>query len=87
MMREAVSPKTRCIFIAHTLGNPFNIEAVLKLADEHNLWVIEDNCDAFGSEYNGNKTGSYGHLSTISFYLHTILQLEKGVQFAPMTLN
>ena len=79
MMREAVSPKTRCIFIAHTLGNPFNIEAVLKLADEHNLWVIEDNCDAFGSEYNGNKTGSYGHLSTISFYpAHHITTGEGG---------
>jgi CDP-6-deoxy-D-xylo-4-hexulose-3-dehydrase len=51
MMRKAITPKTRCIFIAHTLGNPFNIEAVMQLADEHNLWVIEDNCDAFGSEW------------------------------------
>ncbi len=50
MMRRAITPKTRCIFIAHTLGNPFNIDAVMQLANEHNLWVIEDNCDAFGSE-------------------------------------
>ena len=50
MMRQAITPKTRCIFIAHTLGNPFNIDAVMQLAKEHDLWVIEDNCDAFGSE-------------------------------------
>ena len=79
MMRKAISPKTRCIFIAHTLGNPFNIDAVMELAKEHNLWVIEDNCDAFGSAYNGKKTGTYGHLSTISFYpAHHITTGEGG---------
>ena len=79
MMRKAITKKTRCIFIAHTLGNPFNINAVMKLAKEHNLWVIEDNCDAFGSEYNGKKTGSFGHLSTISFYpAHHITTGEGG---------
>jgi CDP-4-dehydro-6-deoxyglucose reductase, E1 len=79
MMRKAITPKTRCIFIAHTLGNPFNIEAVMQLADEHNLWVIEDNCDAFGSEYKGKKTGSFAHLSTISFYpAHHITTGEGG---------
>src|SRR5450759_930334 len=55
MMHGAITPKTRCIFIAHTLGNPFNIDAVMQLAKEHDLWVIEDNCDAFGSEYRGKK--------------------------------
>jgi CDP-6-deoxy-D-xylo-4-hexulose-3-dehydrase len=79
MMRKAISPKTRCIFIAHTLGNPFNIDAVMELANEHNLWVIEDNCDAFGSAYKGKKTGTYGHLSTISFYpAHHITTGEGG---------
>ena len=79
MMRKAITPKTRCIFIAHTLGNPFNIEAVMQLANEHDLWVIEDNCDAFGSEYGGKKTGSYAHLSTISFYpAHHITTGEGG---------
>jgi CDP-4-dehydro-6-deoxyglucose reductase, E1 len=68
MMRKAISLKTRCIFIAHTLGNPFNIDQVMQLAKENDLWVIEDNCDAFGSEYKGKKTGSFGRLSTISFY-------------------
>ena len=79
MMRNAITPKTRCIFIAHTLGNPFNIEAVMLLAKEHDLWVIEDNCDAFGSEYKGKKTGSFAHLSTISFYpAHHITTGEGG---------
>lgn len=79
MMSKAITPKTRCIFIAHTLGNPFNIDAVMQLAKEHDLWVIEDNCDAFGSEYRGKKTGSYAHLSTISFYpAHHITTGEGG---------
>jgi CDP-6-deoxy-D-xylo-4-hexulose-3-dehydrase len=79
MMRKAITPKTRCIFIAHTLGNPFDIDAVMALANEHDLWVIEDNCDAFGSEYKGKKTGSYAHLSTISFYpAHHITTGEGG---------
>jgi len=79
MMRKAITPKTRCIFIAHTLGNPFNIDAVMQLAKEHDLWVIEDNCDAFGSTFKGKKTGSFGHLSTISFYpAHHITTGEGG---------
>lgn len=79
MMRKAITPKTRCIFIAHTLGNPFNIDAVMQFANEHDLWVVEDNCDAFGSEYKGNKTGTFGHLSTISFYpAHHITTGEGG---------
>lgn len=79
MMQKAITSKTRCIFIAHTLGNPFNVNAVMKLAQEHDLWVIEDNCDAFGSEYQGKKTGTFGHLSTISFYpAHHITTGEGG---------
>lgn len=79
MMRKAITSKTRCIFLAHTLGNPFDIEAVMKLAEENNLWVIEDNCDAFGSEFKGKKTGSFAHLSTISFYpAHHITTGEGG---------
>jgi CDP-6-deoxy-D-xylo-4-hexulose-3-dehydrase len=79
MMRGAITSKTKCIFIAHTLGNPFDISAVMQIANEHDLWVIEDNCDAFGSEYKGKKTGSFGHLSTISFYpAHHITTGEGG---------
>jgi CDP-6-deoxy-D-xylo-4-hexulose-3-dehydrase len=79
MMKRAITSKTRCIFIAHTLGNPFDISAVMQVAKEHDLWVIEDNCDAFGSEYGGKKTGTFAHLSTISFYpAHHITTGEGG---------
>lgn len=79
MLKKAISSKTKCIFIAHTLGNPFNLDEVMKIANENNLWVIEDNCDAFGSKYNGKYTGTFGHLSTISFYpAHHITTGEGG---------
>lgn len=79
MMENAISEKTKCVFIAHTLGNPFNINAVMSLAKKYNLWVIEDNCDAFGSKYNGKYTGTFGHISTISFYpAHHITTGEGG---------
>lgn len=79
MLKKAISSKTRCIFLAHTLGNPFDLDAVLKIADENNLWLIEDNCDAFGSEYKDKKTGTFGHISTISFYpAHHITTGEGG---------
>jgi CDP-6-deoxy-D-xylo-4-hexulose-3-dehydrase len=78
-LEQAITPKTRCIFLAHTLGNPFNIDAVTSLAKQHELWVIEDNCDSFGSEYKGKKTGTFGHISTISFYpAHHITTGEGG---------
>ena len=79
MVKAAISPKTRCIFIAHTLGNPFDIDGVMELAKNHDLWIIEDNCDAFGSMYKGRYTGTFGHLSTISFYpAHHITTGEGG---------
>ena len=79
MLEKAISPKTRCIFLAHTLGNPFNIAKVMELAKKHDLWVIEDNCDSFGSTYNGKYTGTFGHISTISFYpAHHITTGEGG---------
>lgn len=77
--KKAITDKTRCIFIAHTLGNPFDIDAIMELAHKHDLWVIEDNCDAFGSKYKGRFTGTFGHLSTISFYpAHHITTGEGG---------
>lgn len=79
MLKKAIRSKTRCIFLAHTLGNPFNIDVVMQIAKDNSLWVIEDNCDAFGSEYKGKKTGTFGHLSTISFYpAHHITTGEGG---------
>lgn len=78
-IRQAITPKTRCIFIAHTLGNTFDLDVVMQIANEHNLWVIEDNCDSFGSKYDGKYTGTFGHLSTISFYpAHHITTGEGG---------
>lgn len=78
-LQKALSPKTKAIFIAHTLGNPFDISAVLSFAKQHNLWVIEDNCDAFGSNYKNQPTGTFGDISTISFYpAHHITTGEGG---------
>lgn len=78
-LHAAISPKTKAIMIAHTLGNPFNIAAVKELAKEHGLWLIEDNCDALGSKYDGKMTGTFGDLATVSFYpAHHITMGEGG---------
>lgn len=78
-IEEAVSPKTKAIFLAHTLGNPFDIDAILKIVKKHDLWLIEDNCDALGSTYKGKLTGTFGHLATLSFYpAHHITTGEGG---------
>lgn len=78
-IEAAISPKTKAIMIAHALGNPFNIEAVLAIAKKHNLWLIEDDCDSLGATYNGKKTGSFGDLATLSFYpAHHITMGEGG---------
>jgi CDP-4-dehydro-6-deoxyglucose reductase, E1 len=78
-LKQAIGLKTKAIFLAHTLGNPFDLEAILKIAKEHDLWVIEDNCDAFGSRYQGRYTGTFGDISTISFYpAHHITTGEGG---------
>ena len=79
LLRSALSDKTRCIFIAHTLGNPFDVDSVREIAYKHDLWLIEDNCDAFGSTYREGYTGTFGHLSTMSFYpAHHITTGEGG---------
>ncbi len=76
---EAVGPKTKAIMMAHTLGNPFNLDLVKKLCAENNLWLVEDSCDALGSTYDGQKTGSFGDLATVSFYpAHHITTGEGG---------
>lgn len=67
-LEKALSDKTRAIVIAHTLGNTFNLDAVMEFANEHGLFVLEDCCDAVGSTYNGKKVGTFGHLATVSFY-------------------
>ena len=72
MLEEALSLKTKAVMIAHTLGNPFDVKAVVDFCQKHDLWLVEDNCDAVGAAYcldgNWQKTGTFGHLSTVSFY-------------------
>ena len=76
---EAISKKTRAIMMAHTLGNPFNLDLVNKLAKEHDLWVIEDACDALGGTFRGKNLGTFGDLATLSFYpAHHITTGEGG---------
>ncbi|MDQ1255048.1 MAG: CDP-4-dehydro-6-deoxyglucose reductase [Euryarchaeota archaeon] len=65
---EAISEKTKAIFIPHTLGNPADIKAIKDIIEDYNLWFVEDNCDALGSKYDGKYTGTFGHISTFSFY-------------------
>jgi CDP-6-deoxy-D-xylo-4-hexulose-3-dehydrase len=78
-LARAIGPRTRAIMMAHTLGVPFDLEAVMALAKAHDLWVIEDNCDALGSRYRGRLTGTFGHLATFSFYpAHHITRGEGG---------
>ena len=81
-LREAVGPKTRAIMMAHTLGNPFDLDTVLDLCEKHNLWLVEDSCDSLGASYRGKKTGSFGDTATVSFYpAHHITTGEGGAVF------
>jgi len=75
----AITDKTRAIMVAHTLGNPFDLDRVMKVAKKHNLFVLEDSCDALGSTYRGKPVGSFGDLATFSFYpAHHITMGEGG---------
>jgi CDP-6-deoxy-D-xylo-4-hexulose-3-dehydrase len=78
-LEAAISPKTRAIMMAHTLGNPFNLELVQRLAKKHDLWLIEDSCDGLGGTYKGQNLGTFGDFSTFSFYpAHHITTGEGG---------
>lgn len=78
-LEKAIGPKTRVIFIAHTLGNAFDLERIAELCEKHGLWLVEDNCDALGTKYNGKLTGTFGHIGTVSFYpAHHITTGEGG---------
>lgn len=82
MIEAAVSEKTRAIMIAHTLGNPFDLGEVMRVAEKYNLWVVEDCCDALGATYNGQNVGTFGHIGTLSFYpAHHITMGEGGAVF------
>ncbi|MBW8748790.1 MAG: lipopolysaccharide biosynthesis protein RfbH [Acidobacteria bacterium] len=78
-LEEAYSPKTKAVMIAHTLGNVFNLDAVTAFCKKYNLWLVEDCCDALGSTYKGRKVGTFGDISTVSFYpAHHITMGEGG---------
>ena len=79
-LRAAVSDRTRAIMLAHTLGVPFDLDTVMELVEKHDLWLVEDNCDALGSRYRDRLTGTFGHLATSSFYpAHHITTGEGGM--------
>ncbi|WP_414017341.1 lipopolysaccharide biosynthesis protein RfbH [Aliarcobacter butzleri] len=83
----ALSPKTKAIMIAHSLGNPFNLRAIKDFCDKYNLWLIEDNCDALGSTYEGKPTGTWGDIGTSSFYPpHHMTMGEGGAVYTNNTL-
>ncbi len=87
MLREAISSNTKAIMMAHTLGNPFDLDTVQELCDKHGLWLIEDSCDALGSTYRGKRTGSFGDTATVSFYpAHHITTGEGGAVFSKSPL-
>lgn len=82
LIEAAVSGKTRAIMVAHTLGNPFDLGEVMRVAEKHNLWVIEDCCDALGATYGGQNVGTFGDIGTLSFYpAHHITMGEGGAVF------
>ena len=81
-IEDAITPRTKAIMLAHTLGNPFNLEVVTRLCKKHGLWLIEDCCDALGSTYQGRKVGTFGDIGTLSFYpAHHITMGEGGAVF------
>jgi CDP-6-deoxy-D-xylo-4-hexulose-3-dehydrase len=77
-LADAVGPRTRAVMLAHTLGNPFDLDGVLDLVRRHDLYLVEDNCDALGTTYRGQKTGTFGHLATQSFYPPHHLTMGEG---------
>ncbi len=81
-IESAITPKTKAIMLAHTLGNPFNLDIITGLCEKHGLWLVEDTCDALGSTYNGQKVGTFGDVGTLSFYpAHHITMGEGGAVF------
>ncbi len=81
-LEAAITPRTRAIMLAHTLGNPYDLETITRLCRQHGLWLVEDCCDALGSTYQGRKVGSFGDIATLSFYpAHHITMGEGGAVF------
>jgi CDP-6-deoxy-D-xylo-4-hexulose-3-dehydrase len=86
-IEAAISEKTKAIVIPHTLGNPADLDTIMKIVKKYDLWFVEDNCDALGSQYRGKHTGTFGHISTCSFYpAHHITMGEGGAVITSDTL-
>ena len=82
LIEAAITHKTKAIMLAHALGNPFNVGRVKEICDKHNLWLVEDTCDALGAEFNGQKCGTFGDIGTLSFYpAHHMTMGEGGAVF------
>ena len=82
LVEEAITPKTKAIMLAHTLGNPFNLGKIKELCEKYDLWLVEDCCDALGAEFNGQKVGTWGDIATLSFYpAHHMTMGEGGAVF------
>ena len=87
-IEKAIGPKTKAVMMAHTLGNPFNLDLIMGLVKKHNLWLIEDNCDALGGTYDGKNLGTFGDLATLSFYpAHHITTGEGGAVLVNKVLH
>jgi CDP-6-deoxy-D-xylo-4-hexulose-3-dehydrase len=81
-IESAISKKTKAIMIAHTLGNPFDVKKIREICDKHNLWLIQDSCDALGAKFDGKPLGFYGDIGTVSFYpAHHITMGEGGLVY------
>jgi CDP-6-deoxy-D-xylo-4-hexulose-3-dehydrase len=87
LVEDAISPKTKAIMLAHTLGNPFNLEKITEICKKYKLWLVEDTCDALGATYKGQTVGTFGDIGTLSFYpAHHITMGEGGAVFTNNTL-
>jgi len=87
LIEAAISEKTRAIMVAHTLGNPFDLDVVMRIAKQHNLWVIEDCCDALGATYDGQLVGTFGDVGTLSFYPAHHITMGEGGAVSPRAMS
>ena len=86
-LNKALSPKTRAIMLAHTLGNPYNLDVISDFVKRHDLFLVEDCCDALGSTYRGKHVGTFGHVATCSFYPAHHITLGEGAWYLPTTIQ
>jgi CDP-6-deoxy-D-xylo-4-hexulose-3-dehydrase len=86
-LEAAISPKTKAIMLAHTLGNPFDLDVITAICKKYGLWLIEDCCDALGSTYNGKMVGTFGDIGTCPSTLRTTSPWAKAARYSPTIRN